>query len=103
MNTLVSIVIAVLGAVDIVTLIMFFVTRHDNKKKLEEKITMLEKDGLRTQLLMLILLRPQSRQEILTLGRHYFADLKGNWYMTDLFNHWLVENGDSEPEWFQKE
>lgn len=98
-----EILVAVLGVLDLATLIIFFVNRHDNKKNIEGKLTILEKDALRTQLLMLILMRPESKHEIMTIGEHYFADLKGNWYMTDIFNHWLTESGDAEPEWFDKE
>lgn len=103
MSAVITVVVAVLGALNLTQLIIFVVNRHDSKKNIEGKLVTLEKDVLRTQLLMLILMRPESKQEILTLGRHYFADLKGNWYMTDVFNHWLTEIGDSEPEWFNKE
>ena len=105
MNAIASIVIGVLGAVDLVTLIIFFINRHDQRKGLEDKLMTLEKDGLRTQLLMLMLMRPDSKQEIMTIGQRYFSKkvnggLEGNWYMTDMFNHWLQERGDSAPEWF---
>lgn len=105
MNTIATIIIGILGAVDFVTLLIFFINRHDQKKGLESKLQTLEKDGLRTQLLMLMLLKPESKQEIMTIGQHYFSKksaggLEGNWYMTSLFNHWLQERGDSAPEWF---
>jgi len=103
MNTVASIIIGVLGAVDLATLLMFFINRHDQKKGLEDKLKTLERDGLRTQLLMLMLLKPDSKQEIMTIAQHYFAVLKGDWYMTDMFNHWLTDRGDSAPEWFNKE
>ena len=103
MNTIVTIVVAVLGAMDIATLIMFFVNRHDNKKNMSGKLTTLEKDGLRTQLLLLVLLRPEAKQEIMTLAQHYFADLHGDWYMTGVFNHWMEEHTVANPEWFDKE
>ena len=96
------------------TLIIFLVNRHDSKKnvqgklqtlekEMQDKFQTLERDGLRTQLLMLILLKPKSKQEIMELAQHYFADLHGDWYMTDIFNHWLTDAGDSAPEWFNKE
>ena len=100
---LVTIIVSVLGGLDLVTLIIFLINRHDQKKNISGKLATLEKDVLRTQLLMLILMRPESKQEILTLGKHYFSDLNGNWYMTDVFNHWLTDQGDSEPEWFSKD
>lgn len=102
MNTIASVIIGLLGAVDFVTLLIFFINRHDQKKGLEDKLKTLEKDGLRTQLLMLILLQPDAKQEILTVGQHYFRDLKGNWYMSDVFNRWCIKHGQ-EPDWFDKE
>lgn len=94
------IIIAVVGSTALATLVQFFVTRHDNKRNLSKRLDRLERDGLRTQLLLLILLRPGEKQEILTLAEHYFKDLKGDWYMTSIFNSWVEENGIAEPEWF---
>jgi len=98
----VTIAVAVLGALDLATLIIFFVNRHDNKKNIEGKLNTLEKDVLRTQLLMLIVMQPEAKHEILTIGEHYFRALKGNWYMSNIFNRWCIEHGQ-EPEWFDKE
>jgi hypothetical protein len=49
----------------------------------------------------MILLKGDEKKEILTLGQHYFDDLKGNWYMTDIFYKWLEEKGHSKPDWFK--
>lgn len=105
MNTVASIIIGLLSALDLVTFIIFLVNRHDQKKGIAEKLQILEKDELRTQLIVLMLLQPDARQEIMTIGQHYFSKrseggLEGNWYMTSLFNHWLQENGNDKPEWF---
>ena len=82
-------------------------TRHDKKVEtkldIKGKLTVLEKDVLRSQLLLLILLKPAEQQEILTVGEHYFKDLHGNWYMTSIFNKWLIESDIAEPEWFENE
>lgn len=96
-----QIIIAVIGSTAVATLVQFFVTRHDNKRNLSKRLDKLERDGLRTQLLLLILLRPGETKEILTLGEHYFKDLHGDWYMTSIFNTWVEEAGIAEPEWFQ--
>ena len=97
--------LAILGSTALSSLIQFFVTRWDKKKeaKLDIKgtLTKLEKDVLRSQLLLLILLKPAEQQEILTIGEHYFKDLHGNWYMTSIFNKWLVASDIAEPEWFE--
>ena len=81
-------------------LIQFLITRHDTKKNVKGKLSILEKDVLRTQLLLLILMKPEEQQEILTIAEHYFKDLKGNWYMTSIFNKWLTTEDIAEPEWF---
>lgn len=51
-------------------------------------------------MLLLILMKPEEKQEIMTIGEHYFGKLKGDWYMTSIFNKWLEESGTAEPEWF---
>ena len=96
-----EIVLAVIGSTAISSLVQFFVNRHDQRKHFGDKLTKLEKDGLRSQLLLLILLKPEEQQEILTIGEHYFKDLHGNWYMTSIFNKWLIESDIAEPEWFE--
>lgn len=83
---------------------------RDIKKKLEDleteiktKLKKQEKDAVRTQLLVLILLKPEEEQEILTLGEHYFKNLKGNWYMTSIFKNWIKEYKVANPDWFETE
>ena len=102
MSTAITIIIAVLGSTALATLIQFFVNRHDLKEGVQNKLALLEKDGLRTQLLILILLKPDDEREILTLGRKYFGDLHGNWYASSIFNAWCQDRG-LNPEWFKKE
>lgn len=99
----ISIVIAVLASNALFAFIQFLITRQDTKKNVKGKLTVLEKDVLRTQLLLLILLKPEEKQEILTIGDHYFRILKGDWYMTSIFNKWLTENKIAQPDWFNTE
>lgn len=103
-----TIVLAILASNGLFALIQFFVTRHDTKKNVRDKLILLEKDGLRTQLLLLLLLLPEEKKEILTIAQHYFvkppSGLGGNWYMTSLFDKWIVErNSGIKPEWFKTE
>lgn len=104
MTPIETIALAILGSTALSSLIQFFVTRWDKKKEskfdIKGKLLILEKDVLRSQLLLLILLRPMEQQEILTIGEHYFKDLHGDWYMTSIFNKWLTETDTAEPEWF---
>ena len=99
-----NIIIAILGGGNLLLFIKFLIERHDGKKERElegikDKLILLEKDGLRTQLLLLILLKPEEQTEILKVAEHYFVKLKANWYMTGMFKKWCDERG-LEPEWF---
>lgn len=104
MTLFVQILIAIIGSTAVATLVQFFVTRHDNRKNIADKLTKLERDGLRSQLLLLILMKPEETQEIMTIAEHYFSKppkgLGGNWYMTSIFNKWVSEHDIAEPEWF---
>lgn len=96
-----TIVLAILASNGFFALVQFLITRWDTKKSIKGKLDRLEKDGLRTQLLLMILMKPEEKKEILTLAQHYFVDLEGNWYMTDIFKKWLKEKGHSNPDWFK--
>ena len=107
-----NILLGLLGGGNLILFIKFLIERHDRKKErvedqdaegMKKRLLILERDGLRTQLLLLILLRPTEQTEVLRLAEHYFKDLKGNWYMTSIFNKWLEDIGVAEPDWFDKE
>lgn len=102
-DTTTTIILTVIGSNALFAFIQFLITRHDTKKSIKGKLTLLEKDVLRTQLLLLILLKGEEKQEILTVAEHYFKDLHGDWYMTSIFNKWLKEKTLAEPEWFSSE
>ena len=72
-------------------------------KELDARAQTAEKDELRTQLLLLFSDYPTETREILTLAKHYFNDLKGDWYLTTLFCKWLEDNNIANPEWFRKD
>lgn len=105
-----TILIAVLGGGNAILFIKFLIERHDRIKEAEkedelgainDRLEKLEKDGIRTQLLLLILLRPDEQTEILKVAEHYFCKLKANWYMTSMFKKWCDEQ-ELEPEWFEQ-
>lgn len=107
-----NILLGILGGGNLILFVKFLIERHDRKKEkaesqetesIKNKLVVLEKDGLRTQLLLLILIRPDEHTEVLRIAEHYFKVLKGDWYMTSIFNHWLKENEIAEPEWFDSE
>lgn len=95
-----TILVAILGSNALFAFLQFMIGRNDTKKNIKGKLVILEKDVLRTQLLLLILLKGEEQQEILTIAEHYFKDLHGDWYMTSIFNKWLKEKDIAEPEWF---
>lgn len=103
MSTAATIIVAVLGGLNITQLIIFLVNRHDSKKNVEGKLTTLEEDVVRTQLLLLIIMLPMETQKIMTVAQRYFGQLKGDWYMTGIFNRWVEENSIAKPEWFNAE
>lgn len=107
-----EILLAVLGGGNLILFVKFLIERHDRKieqadneerEGIKNKLLVLEKDGLRTQLLLLILIRPDEQTEILRIAEHYFKVLKGDWYMTSIFNNWLKDSVIAEPEWFENQ
>ena len=105
-----EIVLAAFASTGFFGLIQFFVKRHDEKKgkvkqltdsieSLKKKIDRQEKDSCRTQLLVLLSDFPDMADEILKVGRHYFVDLKADWYMTSLFSRWCRKANIELPEW----
>ena len=99
MNATTTIILAILASNGLFALIQFLITRWDTKKNLQGTLKRLEKDGLRTQLLLLILMQPDEETEILKIAECYFVKLKGNWYMTSVFSKWCKGRG-LKPEWF---
>ena len=90
----------IIGGIGIGSLIIFFIQRHDQKKGLEAKLKIVEKDSVRTQLLLLMYMyKPKDEAELMKCAQHYFVDLEANWYMTPLFNRFVQENGIAKPEW----
>lgn len=110
----------------LVTLIIFLVQRHDTKKEaykkireelekiqnestrkdeyLEKELRMLEKDSVRTQLLLLMNhYHPDDEREMMQVAQHYFVDLEANWYLTPKFNRFLEKNKIARPEWLPKQ
>lgn len=101
MNEMTSgIIIALLGS----GIIQFLINRFDSKNNKLDKIIneqkKTEKDQLRTQLLVMMNLMPNSHEEIMQLAQRYFGDLKGDWFYSSLFAKWIKDNGIEKPIWF---
>ena len=107
-----DIIIAMLGSgvlsaliASATTLLVRFMDKKDSKEEkledIEKKVKKAEVDNVRLQMMVLMSDFPDDEQEILRVAEHYFKDLKGNWYMTSMFNNWLKNNNIAEPEWFE--
>lgn len=78
-------------------------SKSDRLAQLENKMHKSEMDSVRLQMLVMMSDYPDEKQEIMRLAEHYFKDLKGNWYLTSMFNKWLLEHNEAKPEWFKSE
>ena len=102
-DILIALIAALTGG-NLLMFIRFLIERHDKKKAspVSERLDKLERDGLRLQMLFLIILMPKEKAEIMKIAEYYFVKLKGNWYATSIFNKWLEDNKIAKPEWFDK-
>lgn len=125
LTTLIDLVFdgAVIAAV--ISFIIFMINRHDSKKdevkslketleeikeqsknekkELDTRFVVLEKDIVRTQLLLLMSnYDSEDEHELMQVAEHYFVKLKADWYMTTLFNRFLKKHKISNPEWLNK-
>ena len=117
-ETILIAVISALTSGGVLGFIQFLIKRKDDKEQraedkeerqenkdfdsIKETLKKLEKDGLRTQLLVMIVIKPDEEPEILKIAEYYFVKLKGDWYMTSIFSKWCKSRG-LKPEWFETE
>ena len=95
-----TIVLAVIGSGALSTILSAIITAIGSRNGIKSKVKKIEKDSVRTQLLLMMSDYPDERQEILTIAEYYFSKLKANWYMTALFSKWLKKEGLERPDWF---
>jgi hypothetical protein len=102
---LLSIMVALITG-GLIEFVQFLITRKDKKKddteNIKKKLDKVEQDSTRLQLLFLIKQFPESTREIMKCAEYYFRELEGDWYMTSIFDSWLVSNNIAEPDWFDK-
>lgn len=72
-------------------------------KTVQEDILESKLDRCRIQMLIMMNHYPSEKTEIMKLAEHYFVTLHGDWYMTGIFNKWLIDNYIGKPEWFNSE
>ena len=104
---LLNILSLIIGGLGIGGLITFFVSRHDTKKGLENKLHKVEKDSVRTQILLMMYNYTEAdREELLNCAEYYFkkqsdGGLEGDWYLTDMFKRFLENHNIKQPAWFK--
>ena len=100
-----SILLGFLGSSAVLGFIEFLIRRHDDKKGILKAILhrmdKIEKDSIRTQLLLLMSDYPEERHQIMMLAEYYFVTLKSNWYLTGIFQSYLDRNNIPVPKWFK--
>lgn len=110
---MITIIVSILGSSSLCTLITFFINRHDKKKEAKNNISgkldkiireqeKSEKDALRTQLLVMMNLMPESTEEIMRCAQRYFDELNGDWWYSSLFNKYLKKYDIDKPLWFDE-
>lgn len=98
-----TVILAIIGSGALSTIISAIITAIGNRNGIKSKVRKIEKDSVRTQLLLMMSDYPDETQEILTIAEYYFKTLKANWYMTTMFSKWLKKKEIEKPEWFVTE
>ncbi len=89
--------------------IQFLISRKDKKEEdkigerfdsLEKSMKYIDQGNVRQQIMMLIHLYPKRTDEIMKLGRKYFIDFGGNYYLTSIFKEWMDTNNLIYPLWW---
>ncbi len=104
----VAIILGVLSSNLIFELARYLIGKFNANKSLDERFKALdkrfdkqEKDVVRLQLMVLMSDFPEKKDEIMEVAKHYFYDLKGNWYMTSMYNEWLKKENIEQPSWLK--
>ena len=101
---LIPIIIAIIGSNGLFAFIQFIIIRKDTIKKrfdeLEKIIKYIDQGNVRLQIMVLIHLYPQRNEEIMKLGRKYFIEFGGNYYLTSIFKQYIEENNLQYPTWW---
>ena len=92
-----AIIISIIGSGGFAAIVSAIITAIGRRSKLKK----LEKDTVRLQLLFLMYIMPDEKQELMTLAQYYFETLKADWYLSSLFDKWLHAHDMERPSWFK--
>lgn len=112
-QTLLTIILAALGSSGFFAFLQFLIGRKDKSQDvlselkaeiadLKTQIQEIRQDTCRVQLQNLIQHEPENHDAIVSVGKRYFVDLKGNWYMDSAFQKWAEKEHVILPSWFKK-
>lgn len=101
----------VLGA-GLLGFVQFLITRGDGRRRekasaekerasVQRAVERLEKDSLRTQMLVLMSDYPDAVEALMTVSQRYFEELHGDWYMTSVFRKHIAEHSIECPVWLK--
>lgn len=94
----------ILGA-GVLGFVQFLISRGDGRRKerasVEKAVERLEKDSLRTQMLVLMSDYPDAVEALMTVSQRYFEELHGDWYMTAVFRRYIAEHSIECPVWLR--
>ncbi len=68
--------------------------------EIKNKINYIDQGSVRQQIMMLIHLYPHRNEEIMKLGKKYFIEFNGNYYLTTIFKEWMDNNNLQYPVWW---
>ena len=97
-----AIIIGFIGSGAFASIVGAIINAFSARKGVKSKLKKIEKDSVRLQLLVLMAIYPDERQEIMEAARYYFLTLKGDWYLTSLFSKWLKTQKLERPDWFHE-
>lgn len=112
MDETIKIIVACVSTAAFWTFLQFLINRHDSKKNNNDdikkelgeiKLALAEskQDTTRIQLQNLINHDPTNKDAIFEVGKKYFTELGGNWYMDSIFQKWAHDYGIALPSWFK--
>ena len=109
MENYITLIVGLLGGGTIVKLLELAFTRKDKKneldkniKALDSKISDLQQNQARTEMLVMMNHYENETFEILRLAKKYFVDLKGDFTMTSIFAKYLKDHNIEKPIWFDE-
>lgn len=113
-DQIISLILGILGAGSFFGFLQFLINRKDSKNdKLDDildRLSIIENkqdkcalSETRSELLIMMNHYKKDTSEIMRLAQKYFEELKGDFYMTSIFQKWMKTNKIETPVWFKED